>query len=313
MKAKKAQYRIRNWTDYNKSLVSRGNVTVWISDEAIKLWHEAEKTGRRGHPKVYRDEVIELMMTLGVVYRLALRQTEGFLNSILGLMKLDVKSPCYCSLSRRRRTLKVKLPKVRGGEGIHLLVDSTGLKVYGEGEWKMRQHGKTKKRTWTKVHLAINQATGIIEAVEVTDNSVADHEVVDDLLEPIEAQIETFTADGSYDRRKTYERLHKRNAKPIIPPQKNARIWKHGNCAGVRLARDQHLRRIRKIGRKKWKHESGYHQRSKAETTMFRLKRITGSSISVKSFAGRAAEIKVRCAVLNKMTALGRPLRHCLA
>jgi IS5 family transposase len=313
VKTKKAQYRIRNWADYNKCLVSRGNVTVWISDEAIKLWYEAEQTGKRGHPKVYGDEVIELMMTLGVVYRLALRQTEGFLNSILGLMKLDLKSPCYSSLSRRRQTLKVKLPKVRGGEGIHLLVDSTGLKVYGEGEWKMRQHGKTKKRTWTKVHLAINQASGIIEAVEVTDNSVADHEVVDDLLEPIEAPIETFTGDGSYDTRKTYDSLYERKAKPIIPPQKNARIWQHGNSAEVRLPRDQHLRRIRKIGRKKWKQESGYHQRSKAETTMFRLKHITGSSISVKSFAGRAAEIKVRCAVLNKMTALGRPLSYPVA
>lgn len=282
-------------------------MTLWISAEVIKSWHETEQTGKRGHPKVYGDVVIELMMMIGIVYKQPLRQTEGLLNSILEMMKLDLKSPSYSALCRRRQRLDVKLPKVRGSEGIHLLVDSTGLKVYGEGEWKVRQHGKTKKNTWTKVHLGVNQVDGMIVAVEVTDNSVADHEVVDALIENIEAPIESFKADGAYDKRAVYETLQRRKARAVIPPQKNARIWKRGNCSGLRLDRDENLRYIRRKGRKKWKVESGYHQRSKSETAMFRLKCITGSSISAKSFDGRVADIKTRCIVLNKMTALGRP------
>jgi hypothetical protein len=306
-KKDKPSYRVRNWADYNKSLVNRGSLTVWINEEAIKAWRDPEQSGAQGRPVTYSDVAIECMAMLQAVYGLPLRGTQGLVQSIFELMKIALSVPHYSTLSRRKRRVEIELPKRKPGQGVHVVIDSTGVKVFGEGEWKVRQHGYTKRRTWKKMHIAVDEATGEILAVGVTDNSVADGSMLPTLLDKIEEPIIQVSGDKAYDKRKCYDAIRKREAVASIPPQKGARIWQHGNTKGERHIRDENIRTIRKKGRKAWKIESGYHRRSIAETSMSRYKRILGSTISARTFEGQTTEIKVRCKILNKMNELGRP------
>lgn len=306
-KKNKPSYRVRNWADYNKSLVKRGSLTVWVSEEAIKGWTDQAPSEARGRPVTYSDGAIECMAMLQAVYGLPLRGTQGLAQSIFALMKIGLSVPHYSTLSRRKQQLDVKLPKRTPSEGVHVVIDSTGVKVFGEGEWKVRQHGYTKRRTWKKMHLAVDEATGEILAVGVTDNSVTDGSLMPTLLDEIDEPIIQVSGDKAYDKRKCYEAIRKRHAKASIPPQKGARIWQHGNTKGDRHIRDDNIRFIRKQGRTAWKKESGYHRRSIAETSMSRYKRILGPTISARTFEGQSTEIKVRCKILNRMTELGRP------
>ncbi len=307
MTKKKPTYRVRNWSKYNKSLVKRGSLTVWVSPDVLAAWTRVPPSGKRGHPQTYGDVAIECMATLRAVYHLAQRATQGMLASIFELMSVALPVPSYSTLSRRQQTLEIQWPKRKPGAGMHLVVDSTGVKVFGEGEWKVRQHGYTKRRTWKKLHVGVDEATGEIQAMSVTDNSVADHEELPGLLNQIDDPVKQVSADGAYDKRKAYDAIGDRQAKATIPPRRGARIWQHGNSKQERLIRDENLRAIRKHGRKAWKHSSGYHRRSLAETTMSRFKRILGPSISARTFASQTTEIKVRCKILNTMTQLGTP------
>lgn len=306
-KKSKAHYRVRNWAEYNKSLEKRGSLTVWVSEEAIKAWTDPEQSGAQGRPVTYSDMAIECMAMLQAVYRLPLRGTRGLVQSIFELMQITLSVPHYSTLSRRKRKLDVKLPKRKPSDGVHVVIDSTGVKVFGEGEWKVRQHGYTKRRTWKKMHIAVDEATGEILAVGVTDNSITDGTMLPPLLDDIEEPITRVSGDKAYDKRKCYEAIRKRKAKASIPPQKGARIWQHGNTKGERHNRDENIRAIRKKGRAAWKRESGYHRRSIAETSMSRYKRILGPTISARTFEGQSTEIKIRCKILNTMTQMGRP------
>jgi len=306
-KKTKARYRLRNWREYNSALVQRGSLTMWIQDEVVTAWGNTESTGKRGHPRTYTETAILTMATLQEIYQLPLRQTEGLLGSILTLLNVELPVPDYSTLSRRRATLEVAVPRTRGREALHVVVDSTGVKVFGEGEWKVRQHGYTYRRTWRKVHLGVDEASGEIVAAVVTTNNYSDSQLLPDLLEQVEEEISQVSGDGGYDRRTCYEAIRKREAQATIPPQHNAKIWQHGNTKAERLARDENLRRVRQIGRAAWKRESGYHRRSLAETTMCRLKTIFGARVTARGFAGQAAQVLVRCATLNRLTQLGMP------
>jgi len=202
----------------------------------------------------------------------------------------------------------VKLSK-KANQSLNIVMDSTGLKIYGEGEWKVRMHGVSKRRTWRKLHLGANPEDGEIQAVLLTENNVSDDQAVKELLGQIEQTILDFAADGAYDKRKVYDSLnaHSPEVNILIPPRKNARIWKHGNTKTERLKRDENLRAIRKDGRKEWKKNSGYHVRSLAETAMFRLKTIFGDELSACLLETQTTQALVRCAALNKMTHLGMP------
>src|SRR5262249_52300215 len=247
------------------------------------------------------------MATLKEVYHLPLRATIGLTLSIIQMLGLDLPVMSYSQLSRRCAVLEVAAPRRAKNEPMHLVVDSTGVKVFGEGEWKVRQHGYTKRRTWRKLHIGADEATGEIVAAVVTTNAVADSQVLEDLLDQVDDEIEQVSGDGGYDKRPCYEALQQRGAKAAIPPQKNARIWQHGNRKEERLSRDENLRRIRQVGRKRWKQEVGYHRRSLAETQMFRLKTLFGERVRAREFAGQATEVLVRCAALNTMTQLAMP------
>lgn len=309
MKTKKTKrtYRLRNWKQYNAALVQRGSLTLWVSDEIIAAWRNTEKTGKRGKPRTYSDTAVLTMATLKEVYHLPLRATQGLMRSVTQLLDLDLPVMDYSQLSRRCRHLEVVLPRRQKHEALHLVVDSTGVKVFGEGEWKVRQHGYTKRRTWRKLHLGADESTGEIVAAVVTTNNVADSQVLDELLDQVEEELEQVSGDGSYDKRSCYEAIRKRKAKAAIPPQRNAKIWQHGNRQEERLIRDENLRRIRRVGRKQWKQEVGYHRRSLAETQVFRVKTIFGDRVSARQFAGQATQVLIRCAALNQMTHLGMP------
>ena len=303
-KKKKQQYRIRNWNDYNSSLTRRGSLSIWFDEDAIESWLNHKKSRHRGRPRSYSDVCIQTMLVLKAVYHLPQRATQGFLTSLMQLMHLDLPVPHHTTLSRRWASLEVELPVKARDKPLHILVDASGLKVYGEGEWKVRQHGYAKQRTWRKLHLAIDAQSGEILAAIATTNDLGDKQVLGDLLEQIEGKITTVTADGGYDYATCYDEIAKRKARAIIPPRRTAKM----NPKDERFrARDSNLRKIRKQGRKKWKRESKYHRRSLVETGFCRIKTIFGEKLSARKFDNQATEMFVRCATLNRMTHLGMP------
>jgi len=284
-----------------------------LSDDFESNWlYIGEK--QRGSQFDYSDKAIEIMLTVKEVFHLTNRQTEGFMRSLFAMLKIALVVPDHSTLSRRGKKLKVNLPK-KSNQRLNIVMDSTGLKIYGEGEWKVRQHGVSKRRTWRKLHLGADPENGEIQAALLTENSVSDDEAVADLLAQIELEIIKFAADGAYDKRKVYDGVnaHSPNADILIPPRKNARIWKHGNTKAERLKRDENLRSIRKHGRREWKQQSGYHIRSLSETAMFRLKTIFGDELSARLFETQTTQALLRCAALNKMTHLGMPQSYKVA
>jgi Transposase DDE domain len=302
---KKIIYRVRNWKQYNEALVRRGSLTLWVDPAALGVWRYQGPT-QQGAQFEYSDSAIECLLTLRSVYHLTLRATEGFATSLVELMGLDLPVPDYSTLCRRAKTLCISLPKKATGP-LHLVLDSTGLKVYGEGEWKVRKHGYSKRRTWLKLHLAIDPETHEIQAALVSEPGVTDAEAVPDLLRQVANPLEAAEADGAYDQQSVYDALKQRGARAVIPPRRDAKIRRHGNSKGPRLDRDENLRRIRQIGRKAWKEESGYHVRSLGETAMFRMKTLFGDEVSSRGSAQQATEMGIRCRAMNIMTHQGMP------
>jgi hypothetical protein len=308
MKTKlKPSYRVRNWSEYDAALKQRGNLTFWIDEAVIEGWINEQKSGRRGASKHYSDGAIALMATVQSLFNLAGRQTEGFLESLFGLMGIDLAVPDHSTLSRRMGKVVVEMPVAPSQGGIHLVVDSTGVKVYGEGEWKVRQHGVDKRRTWRKLHVGVNEATGEILAAVASTNNVSDDEAFGDVIDGIDEEIEQVSGDGAYDKRKCYDKIAARKAKPTIPPRKDAVMWEDDPEIEQPHPRNQVLERIEQVGRQQWKQESGYHRRSLAETTMFRFKTIFGGTLRRRRFDNQAVELFLKCAALNRMIRLGKP------
>ena len=247
------------------------------------------------------------MGTIQAVFHLPGRQAEGFLESLFTLMGIELAVPDHSTLCRRLSKLSVELPIIPKNKAVHVVVDSTGVKVYGEGEWKVRTHGVGKRRTWRKLHLGVDEGSGEILAAVVTTNNVADCEVLPDLLEQIEHPIEQVSGDGGYDTFDCYDTISDRFAKATIPPRRNAKIQQHGNCKALPHPRDENLRLIRQVGRKQWKKQSGYHRPSLSETAMFRLKTIFGGKLKRRFFDNQAVELFLQCAALNRMIQLGKP------
>ena len=203
----KTLYRVKNWSEYEKALVQRGSITFWMSDDFEKTWMYFGKK-QRGSQFDYSDQAILVMLTVKEVFHLTNRGVEGFVRSIFQMMKMDLPVPDYSTLSKRGKELKVKkLPK-KASQSLNIVMDSTGLKIYGEGEWKVRMHGVSKRRTWRKLHVGANPEDGEIQAVLLTENNVSDNQAVEKLLEQIEPAIIEFAADGAYDKRKVYDSLN---------------------------------------------------------------------------------------------------------
>jgi hypothetical protein len=303
-KPAKPQYRLKNWSEYGAALKQRGSLTFWIDDEVLVGWITTQKSGKRGASKTYSDLAIATMSTMKSVLNFAGRQTTGFMESVFELMGVELDVADHSTVSRRLGKLKVSLPVVEGKGARHVVVDSTGIKVYGEGEWKVRQHGYSKRRTWRKLHLGVDEKTGEILAAVVSTSNVSDDEAFGEILDGVDEDIEAVSADGAYDKRKCYEAIEEREAQANIPPREHAQYW---GKEGETHARNQNLKRIEEIGRAEWKQESGYHRRSLSETAMFRFKVIFGNTCSRRTFDNQATELLLACAALNRMTHLGMP------
>ena len=301
-------YKVKNWNEYNRSLKNRGSITFWLSEDVCSGWYHTGKS-QRGAQLEYSDVCIEACCIIRKVYRLPYRQTQGLLSSIIQLSGLELKIPDYTLICRRSNTLKIELPgKVQQGVHLDIVMDSTGMKVYGEGEWKVRQHGWGKHRTWRKIHIAADAQTGLIQAAQMSTNSVDDATMVAPILKEINGKMKKFTGDGGYDKMKVYDELERLKIRPVIPPQKNARIKKHGNCRGRTKPRDRAIRFIRVHGKRKWKAKSNYHTRSLAENIMYRYKTILGDNLQSRTFNRQCVETLLCCKILNKMNLGGMPI-----
>lgn len=301
----KATYKVSNWREYNRSLVNRGNLTVWISDEAIASWNVTTLTGAKGRTKTYSDLAIETALTLRGLFQLPLRQTQGFLEGLIHMLDLKLDAPSYSTLSRRSQNLAVDLAALKGKQAVNVVIDATGLKVYGEGEWKMRTHGKDKRRTWRKMHIAIDRETHEIIAVTLTESNVHDSIETKALLDQVD-NIATVTGDKGYDNKNAYDPIAACGAKAIIPPRSGAALKlknpTFGDVERNRLVRENHL-----LGKEAWKTGSGYSRRSLVETGIGRYKRSLGPSLHSKILDRQKTEVRLGAKILNKMTHLGMP------
>ena len=302
-KPPKPKYRTTNWPAYNESLRQRGALLLWIDKD---MGWTGAPSGKRGRSSSFSDAAIQFCLMVKNLYGLALRQTTGMVRSLLKLAGLDWDVPDFSTLSRRQKHLQVTLTHQRSNGVLHLLVDSTGIKMLGEGEWKRKKHGADYRRQWRKVHLGIDAQTLEIRAIEVTANSIGDAPMLPALLEqiPSEETLHSVCADGAYDTKACHAAIASRGASALIPVRKNAQPWKEGNAGA--LARNDILRSTKRLGRAIWKKWSGYHQRSLVEAKM-RCFKLLGERVMARDFDRQVAELQIRAALLNRFTQLGTP------
>lgn len=306
----KDKYRIRNWKQYNQSLINRGSITFWFDEETIASWNSVKHSGKPGRPNTYSDAVIRCGLAVKAVFRLTLRSLQGFFKSIIALLKLDLKSPHYSTFCDRAKGLQIPMRKwLKSGEKLHIIFDSTGVKVFGEGEWKVRKHGYSKRRTWRKIHVGMCAESGQVVVNAISSNDVSDDQAMLQMMDALEGTpFGEVLGDGAYDTTECREAIRDHGGKPVIPPDKSAVVQRrHINPALE--SRDQAIRRIAEMGaegRKLWKQEVGYHRRSRVETFMFRFKTLLGERLSSRKKATQITESTIKMDVLNRMLELGR-------
>ena len=275
---------------------------MWLSAETRDAGRPSP-SGQPGGQKRFSDLAIKTALTLRLVFRLPLRQAEGFLRSVLSLMDVDLEAPDHTTLSRRSRHLDVESYRLPAEAPIHLIVDSTGLSIVGEGEWAAAKYGGRGQRGWRKLHLGVDQA-GVIVAQTLTEATVDDATTGIGLIEALDADITSLTADAAYDTIAFYDAATARGATVVVPPNKTARVSRRRPRSG---ARDRTIRKMKKIGRRRWKKEAGYHRQAQVENAFFRYKSIIGGGLRARSPGGRVTEAVIACNALNQMTELGRP------
>jgi transposase len=306
----RARRRVTNWPAYDASLRQRGSLTVWFTDEAVAAWAAEPRTSRGGQPW-YSPLAILTALTLRAVFRLAYRQAEGLIGSIVGLLGISLRVPDHTTLSRRAATLDVPRPRSAGAgaanEPMHLLVDSTGLKLCGRGEWLLEKHGTATRRSWRTLHLGVDADTGRIVASVLTLKEVDDASQVDPLLNQVAGSVASFTADGAYDQDRVYAGVAERHpeAAVVVPPRANAVPSDTAESAPTQ--RDGHVQYIARHGRMKWQSASGYNTRARVEATMNRWKQVIGDELRAHTDERRATEAAVAVHALNRMLDFGRP------
>jgi len=301
------KHRVTNSAAYEASLRQRGSLTVWFTDEAIEGWCAAPRTTPGGQPW-YSPLAILTALTLKAVFRLALRQTEGLIGFIIGLLGLELRVPDHSTLSRRAKTLQVPRPQPRrDGEPLHLLVDSTGLRLCGASEWLQEKHGTRTRRSWRKLHIGLDAGIGQIVAASLTAKEVDDGAEVGPLLDQITDAVASFTGDGAYDQDRVYASVAERfpEAAVVIPPRATAVPSETAEIAPTQ--RDRHLQHIAEHGRAAWQKASGYTTRARAEAAIGRFKQVIGDGLRSRTDERRATEVDVAVHTLNRMVELGHP------
>jgi hypothetical protein len=301
------RYRIRNWREYNHALINRGRLTVWFDEQAITAWRNIDAAQGPGAPRLYSDLAIECALVLKTVFHLSLRATQGFLSSVIELMVLTLPVPDYSTISRRQGRLQGRLCLTPQSCPRHVVIDATGLKVYGVGEWHQWKHHVSRRRTWRKLHLGVDATTKEIVAVELTKSRVHDCQWLPSLLEQIPDPLGQGSGDGAYDTRACYEAVLQRGATPTFVPRRTAKPSATPDPTGWRAARTHVLQQIKAQGRHVWWVLSGCTRRSIAENTIFRFKTLFGGRLWARGLDRQRAEVLVKCSVLNRMTQLGMP------
>jgi hypothetical protein len=310
-KFKKATYKIKNWPEYNAALEKRGSVKLWFSDEVIKSWYANKiKNKDRGRQNKYSDLAIQAALCIKVQFKLTYRSVTGFLNSLINVMDLSLDIPHYSRICRRARILDLpKLIRKSYGENINIVIDSTGLKVYGAGQWHEEKHNIIKKRTWRKFHIVVDKDTHEIIAQELTTNVDSDDSQVPKLLTQINEGLNHVSADGAYDTDSVYESIEKnsnnKNVTIAIPPRKHAAL----SCFYETdpTARDKNILFVEEHGRHKWQDYSDYNYRSIAENAMMRYQTLIGGKLYSRTLESQKIESRIGCLVINKFTRIGMP------
>jgi hypothetical protein len=299
------RHRVTNWSAYEAGLRARGSLTAWFTAEAIAAWKAEPRTTRGGQPR-YAAPAITAALTSRAVFRLALRQTEGLIGSILALLGLDLAAPDHTTLSRRAETLAVPRPRC-GGEPVHLLVDSTGLELCGPGGWPAEKHGAKRRRSWKELHLATDADTGRIVATDLPDGDADDGSQTGPPLDRIDGPVASFTGDGAYDRGDVYAEVAARHpeAAVVVPPRSGA--VPSGTAAGAPTQRDRHLRAIAECGRMGRQRASGYNWRALVASDVARWTCVIGDGLRAQADGRQATDVAIAADVLNRMPELGRP------
>lgn len=309
----KDKYKIVNWKAYNASLCRRGDISLWIDESVLREWRDIDLSKKVVGEKHYPDRVILACLVLSMQYHLPLRQTSGFVKSLLKILGHGAYAvPDYTTLCRRQNELPVEVSKRwQSGEKIAIAIDSTGLKVYGEGEWKVRKHGVSKRRTWRKLHIGIDLDTQEIVSVELTANGEDDAAVATKMLKEKVEKVKSFHGDGAYDDFSFRKTLG--NVKQIIPPPKDAIVHKGTKKAPLKeylIQRNEAVEFIEGHDRKQWKIEKGYHRRSLNETVMFRYKTTFGGEMRARKRENQSTEVKIKCKILNIYKDVGMPISY---
>ena len=305
----KARYRVRNWRAYEAGLQRCGDLTLWVDEAALAGWHAPRRSTPGGQPR-YADLAIETVLSLRLVFHVALRQAAGLAASLLRLLGLDLPVPDHTTLSRRGRAFAGRHPRVRAGSGpLHLVLDSTGLELFGQGEWDAAKHGR-KRRQWRKLHLAVDAITGEIVAHVLTGGTTDDARHVPDLLRTVEGTMASLTADGAYDGEPTCAAARARQPDPppdvVIPPRTSA-VPSTVDPA-QHTARDRNVQIMTEKGRMEWQRLTGYGRRALAETAMSRWKHLIGPKLRARTLSGQQGEAAIAVSVLNRMTRTAKPV-----
>ena len=310
--APKQKHKVTDWSEYNKALRRRGDITVWLSDDAISQWYQSDRVyAGTGAPKLYTDFSIITCHEIRLVYKLPLRQCQGFIEALFQLMDIPLSCPDYNVLSRRLATLNIKVPRYKKtdkpDDDIHAIaIDSTGLKRFGRGEWHMEKYELSSRASWRKLHLAINQ-DHYIEACILTDRFSHDDQQVNGLLTQIDNSIDHFSADGAYDETPVYNAVteHSPNASVVIPPRSTA-VESDKSAP----QRNQNIAEIKAMGRMQWQREKEYGRRNYSELGVQRYQKTFGDTMHAREFSRQEQEAMIASGVLNKMTSLGMPTSY---
>src|SRR5215213_43092 len=303
-----ARYRVRNWREYEAGLKRRGDLTLWLDEAALAGWR-APRRGMPGGQAWYADLAIELVLTLRLVFHLALRQAEGFAASVLRLLGRDLRVPDHTTLCRRGRGFAGRRPRAVPHGPMHLVIDSTGLKLFGRGEWDAEKHGRA-RRSWRKLHIAVDADTGEIVACVLTDNGADDAGEVPALLGQVEGEIASVTADGAYDGEPVYHaaasRQPDRPPDVVIPPRASAVASTED--ADAQSQRDRHIRSSQRRAAWPGRRPPAMARRSHAETALGRYKATIGPRLRARGLPAQQGEAAIAVEVLNRMIRVAKPV-----
>lgn len=305
-------YRIRNWPEYNRALIQTGSITIWIDEKAVKNWFSSYHTCRAGRRATYSDEAILMMLILREVYKRSLRNLQGFVQSFFRLMGLNLRLPSYSQISRGAKSLHKRVNRLmQGKKACHIIFDSTDLKVHGEGKWKVKVHGKSKRRTWRKFHIGIDVETQDILCCELTGNNKGDAEMAEQMLGKLPCRVKSARGDGAYDASRFRKKVHDKGGIYIVPPPRDA-VYKGTAEEGWKQERYDAIAAIHgfggdDVGRRLWKKCSGYYERSLAETAMFRIKRMFGGRLKARSIGAQKTEVICKFMIINRMNKFRMP------